>query len=67
VGHNRAWAAAGVLLELGGILLPRAFGWSDLIDAVTCGGRDLVVSSSKSAELDRHTGLRTTPWLSQTG
>jgi cytochrome c oxidase subunit 1 len=28
-----AWAAAGVLLELGGILLPRAFGWSDLIDA----------------------------------
>jgi cytochrome c oxidase subunit 1 len=28
-----AWAAAGVLLELGGILLPRTFGWSDLIDA----------------------------------
>jgi cytochrome c oxidase subunit I len=28
-----AWAASGVLLELGGILLPRAFGWSDLIDA----------------------------------
>jgi cytochrome c oxidase subunit I len=28
-----AWAAAGVLLELGCILLPRAFGWSDLIDA----------------------------------
>jgi cytochrome c oxidase subunit I len=28
-----AWAAAGVLLELAGILLPRAFGWSDLIDA----------------------------------
>jgi cytochrome c oxidase subunit 1 len=28
-----AWAAAGVLLELVGILLPRAFGWSDLIDA----------------------------------
>jgi cytochrome c oxidase subunit 1 len=28
-----AWAATGVLLELGGILLPRAFGWSDLIDA----------------------------------
>lgn len=28
-----AWAAAGVLLELLGILLPRAFGWSDLIDA----------------------------------
>ena len=28
-----AWAAAGVLLEIGGILLPRAFGWSDLIDA----------------------------------
>jgi cytochrome c oxidase subunit 1 len=28
-----AWAAAGVLLELIGILLPRAFGWSDLIDA----------------------------------
>jgi len=28
-----AWAASGVLLELAGILLPRAFGWSDLIDA----------------------------------
>ena len=28
-----AWAAAGVELELVGILLPRAFGWSDLIDA----------------------------------
>jgi cytochrome c oxidase subunit I len=28
-----AWAAAGVLLELACILLPRAFGWSDLIDA----------------------------------
>jgi cytochrome c oxidase subunit 1 len=28
-----AWAAAGVLLELLCILLPRAFGWSDLIDA----------------------------------
>ncbi len=28
-----AWAATGVLLELAGILLPRAFGWSDLIDA----------------------------------
>ncbi len=28
-----AWAASGVLLELGGILLPRAFGWSGLIDA----------------------------------
>jgi cytochrome c oxidase subunit 1 len=28
-----AWAAAGVLIELIGILLPRAFGWSDLIDA----------------------------------
>jgi cytochrome c oxidase subunit I len=27
-----AWAAAGVELELVGILLPRAFGWSDLID-----------------------------------
>jgi hypothetical protein len=25
-----AWAAAGVLVELAGILLPRAFGWSDL-------------------------------------
>jgi cytochrome c oxidase subunit I len=28
-----AWAASGVLLELVGILLPRAFGWSHLIDA----------------------------------
>jgi cytochrome c oxidase subunit I len=28
-----AWAAAGVLVELACILLPRAFGWSDLIDA----------------------------------
>ena len=28
-----AWTAAGVLVELAGILLPRAFGWSDLIDA----------------------------------
>jgi len=28
-----AWAAAGVTLELVGIVLPRAFGWSDLIDA----------------------------------
>lgn len=28
-----AWAATGVLLELVCILLPRAFGWSDLIDA----------------------------------
>ena len=28
-----AWAASGVLLELACILLPRAFGWSDLIDA----------------------------------
>ena len=28
-----AWAASGVLLELAFILLPRAFGWSDLIDA----------------------------------
>jgi cytochrome c oxidase subunit 1 len=28
-----AWAAAGVLLELVGILLPRALGWGDLIDA----------------------------------
>jgi cytochrome c oxidase subunit 1 len=28
-----AWAAAGVLIELVGILLPRAFGWIDLIDA----------------------------------
>ena len=28
-----AWTASGVLLELGGILLPRAFGWTDLIDA----------------------------------
>jgi cytochrome c oxidase subunit 1 len=27
-----AWAATGVLLELAGILLPRAFGWGDLID-----------------------------------
>jgi cytochrome c oxidase subunit 1 len=27
------WAASGVLLELAGILLPRAFGWTDLIDA----------------------------------
>ena len=27
-----AWTAAGVLVELVGILLPRAFGWSDLID-----------------------------------
>jgi cytochrome c oxidase subunit 1 len=27
------WTASGVLLELAGILLPRAFGWSDLIDA----------------------------------
>jgi cytochrome c oxidase subunit 1 len=27
-----AWAASGVLIELAGILLPRAFGWSDLID-----------------------------------
>ena len=28
-----AWAASGVLLELAGILLPRALGWTDLIDA----------------------------------
>jgi len=28
-----AWAASGVILELAGILLPRAFGWSDLMDA----------------------------------
>jgi len=28
-----AWAASGVLIELACILLPRAFGWSDLIDA----------------------------------
>jgi cytochrome c oxidase subunit 1 len=28
-----AWAAAGVIIELAGILLPRAFGWTDLIDA----------------------------------
>jgi cytochrome c oxidase subunit 1 len=28
-----AWAASGVLLELIGILLPRAFGWTDLIDS----------------------------------
>ncbi|HEX3996220.1 MAG TPA: cbb3-type cytochrome c oxidase subunit I [Acetobacteraceae bacterium] len=28
-----AWAASGVLIELVGILLPRAFGWTDLIDA----------------------------------
>ena len=28
-----AWAASGVLLELICILIPRAFGWSDLIDA----------------------------------
>jgi cytochrome c oxidase subunit 1 len=28
-----AWAASGVLIELAGILLPRAFAWSDLIDA----------------------------------
>lgn len=28
-----AWAAAGVLTELAGILLPRAFGWTDLVDA----------------------------------
>jgi cytochrome c oxidase subunit 1 len=28
-----AWAASGVEIELVGILLPRAFGWSDLIDA----------------------------------
>lgn len=28
-----AWSAAGVEVELVGILLPRAFGWSDLVDA----------------------------------
>jgi cytochrome c oxidase subunit 1 len=28
-----AWAASGVLLELICILIPRAFGWTDLIDA----------------------------------
>src|SRR6516225_7537911 len=28
-----AWAASGAEIELAGILLPRAFGWSDLIDA----------------------------------
>lgn len=28
-----AWAASGVLIELACILLPRAFGWTDLIDA----------------------------------
>ena len=28
-----AWTASGVLLELAGILLPRTFGWSTLIDA----------------------------------
>ncbi len=28
-----AWAASGVLVALAAILLPRAFGWSDLIDA----------------------------------
>jgi cytochrome c oxidase subunit I len=28
-----AWAAVPTLVELGAILLPRAFGWSDLIDA----------------------------------
>ena len=28
-----AWAASGVLVELVGILLPRAFGWTALIDA----------------------------------
>ena len=28
-----AWAATGVLLELTCILIPRAFGWTDLIDA----------------------------------
>jgi cytochrome c oxidase subunit 1 len=28
-----AWAASGVLLELACILIPRAFGWTDLIDA----------------------------------
>jgi cytochrome c oxidase subunit I len=28
-----AWSASGVLIELVGILLPRAFGWTDLMDA----------------------------------
>jgi cytochrome c oxidase subunit I len=28
-----AWAAAGVLIEFAAMLLPRAFGWGDLIDA----------------------------------
>jgi cytochrome c oxidase subunit I len=28
-----AWAASGVLIELAGILLPRAFGWTTVIDA----------------------------------
>jgi cytochrome c oxidase subunit I len=28
-----AWSASGALIELACILLPRAFGWSDLIDA----------------------------------
>jgi cytochrome c oxidase subunit I len=28
-----AWAASGVLIELLGVLLPRAFGWTTLIDA----------------------------------
>jgi cytochrome c oxidase subunit I len=28
-----AWAASGVLIELACILIPRAFGWTDLIDA----------------------------------
>jgi cytochrome c oxidase subunit 1 len=28
-----AWAASGVLIELVAILLPRALGWSDLLDA----------------------------------
>ena len=28
-----AWAAIGVLLELSCILIPRAFGWTNLIDA----------------------------------
>jgi cytochrome c oxidase subunit 1 len=28
-----AWSAAGALADLGGILLPRAFGWTDHIDA----------------------------------
>jgi cytochrome c oxidase subunit I len=28
-----AWAASGVLIELAGILLPRAFGWTNEIDA----------------------------------